>query len=658
MDSYQDPAIGKEVDGYRILEVLGQGGMGIVYKAEDVNLSRMVALKMIDPGLARDEAFLRRFRAEARALARIDSRHIVSVHALRETDLGLFIVMEFVDGGTVSDLLEDGPMAWEEALPVILQTLSALEDAHSVGVWHRDIKPGNILISKDGKVKVTDFGLAKLHQAGDGSQTVTQGISGTLYYMSPEQVKGGVDLDHRTDLYSAGMMIYKMLAGRLPFDRSAGDFAIMRKIVEEPVPRLDGARDDLPPALVDAVEKALRKDPDDRFATAREMRRTLEGLAEAGAPTPVPDRSRDTAAANTGTTKRGWLIAVSTLLLLMIPLSVYLYPAGENGDTAYSLAEITTDPEGATVMLDGDVVGESPVQNLQLERDEVTVRVQKEGYAAVDTVVLLQAGSPAQLSLTLAEEMDTGTLRITSTPEDANVYVNGEAIGVTPFVHSEWPSGIATIRLEKEGYEHWEEADVEIASGEAQHVAANLEPIAAGPGDTTEEPDPTPEPEPATLLAEVHPTGTISVAGRQAESSGTFQLQPDTHQLVFSHPEHGSVDTTLQLSEAEQHNIAAYFEHEVNINTDGPWASIRLNGESIDATTPRRLNLGPGTHVLHLRIDGRDEFEIDGGVHRIEVAGEERFRREFTGNEYTLTLEPAFQPHDHFLIFRTHERSP
>ncbi|NBC00388.1 MAG: protein kinase [Bacteroidetes bacterium] len=369
------PNIGAEVDGYRIQEVLGQGGMGIVYKAEDVALSRTVALKMIDPGLARDAAFLRRFRSEARALARIDSRHIVRVHALRETSAGLFIVMEYVDGGTVSDLLTEGPVPWQRALPVIRQTLTALHDAHSVGVWHRDIKPGNILISATGQVKVTDFGLAKLEQKGDGMQTVTQGISGTLYYMSPEQVKGAADLDHRSDLYSAGMTIYKMLTDDVPFDRSAGDFAIMRKIVEEPVPRLDGTRDDLPPALVDAVARALQKDPAARFSSAKAMLQALEGLDEAATGAPVPVKSGPVATASAGGRGRTVAGAVLALVGLLGLLAFLLWPSG-NGDDAgpladgapYAIDEFTTDPAGALVRIDGEAAGLTPLRGLRRRR--------------------------------------------------------------------------------------------------------------------------------------------------------------------------------------------------------------------------------------------------------------------------------------------------
>ncbi|MDX1545686.1 MAG: serine/threonine-protein kinase, partial [Rhodothermales bacterium] len=230
-----DPLVGQEIDGYRLLRVLGRGGMGVVYEAEDLALGRHVALKMIVPALARDASFVRRFQDEARTLARIESPHIVQVHALRRTDAGLFIVMEYVDGGTVKDRMEAGPMPWAQARPLVLQMLTALEHAHGVGVIHRDIKPGNLLLTRSGTVKVTDFGLAKVYE-GEDAATLTQGIAGTLNYMAPEQVLGRRDLGPPADLYALGLTIYHLLAGRLPFDAGGGEYAVMQSIVESDFP--------------------------------------------------------------------------------------------------------------------------------------------------------------------------------------------------------------------------------------------------------------------------------------------------------------------------------------------------------------------------------------------------------------------------------------
>jgi len=686
------PNIGTEVDGYRIQEVLGQGGMGIVYKAEDVALSRTVALKMIDPGLARDAAFLRRFRSEARALARIDSRHIVRVHALRETSAGLFIVMEYVDGGTVSDLLVEGPVPWQQALPIIRQTLTALHDAHSVGVWHRDIKPGNILISATGQVKVTDFGLAKLEQKGDGMQTVTQGISGTLYYMSPEQVKGAADLDHRSDLYSAGMTIYKMLTDDVPFDRSAGDFAIMRKIVEEPVPRLDGTRDDLPPALVDAVARALQKDPAARFSSAKAMLKALEGLDEAATGAPVPERKSRSSTAPPARTGRGRVVAgamLATVVLLGL-LGFLLWPSGNGGDAGgttvdpaddalYAIDEFTTDPAGALVRIDGEAAGLTPLRGLRYGADRVPVRVEKAGYAPVDTVLALTAEQPTRVALLLTEvadradegaaanenntaERDTaeddaearpdvavGTLRITSTPSEATVYVNGERAGQTPYEDGTRTPGPVTVRLEKDGHDVWERQAVAVAAGDVRELSATLTATAA--------PEPEPEPVASVMLRATAPAGgTVTVGEQEAAGAGGFQLTPGTHTVRFTHPQYGTVDSTLTVAANTSHELTAYFEQQVNINTDGAWAGLWINGELSERTTPQQLTLGPGEHTVRARIDRTTALSIDGGLHRVEVDGVERSREEFTGTSQTIRIAPTFHPTRHVLVFRVRER--
>jgi len=271
-----DAVIGTEVDGYRIQSVLGRGGMGTVYKAEDVNLSRTVAIKRINPGQQERESFIHRFRSEAQALARIDSPQIVSVYALRETDIGLLIVMEYVEGGTLKDPIEQkGALPAHQAVPILDQTLTAFHDAHSAGVIHRDIKPENVMLTQDGKVKVTDFGIAKLRQP-DSGETVTQGgQGGTLKYMSPEQISSIDDVDARSDVYSLGMTAYKMLVGELPFEETDTDFDIMRKVVEGKIPPPDEVNPDVPSGLARWIIGAIQKEQEDRYQSAEEMRDAL-----------------------------------------------------------------------------------------------------------------------------------------------------------------------------------------------------------------------------------------------------------------------------------------------------------------------------------------------------------------------------------------------
>lgn len=310
-----DPLIGHDIGEYRITGVLGRGGMGIVYAADDTNLGIPVALKMIDPALARDASFVRRFRAEARAMARIQSPHIVRVMAMRQTEHGLFLVMECVDGGTLYDRMSAGSMAWNDAWPVIRQMLLALEKAHAVGVIHRDIKPRNVMLTRDGTVKVTDFGLAK-DVSGDSSATVTQAVAGTLLYMSPEQVRASPTLDARSDLFALGLTAYEMLAGRLPFERDAGEFAVMRAIAEEAFPPPTKFAPSVPDRPARVLMKALEKDPDKRYASAAALREAFEAALPETASARTATRVKPLA--QPGGSRRIGLIAAAAVLGLLL----------------------------------------------------------------------------------------------------------------------------------------------------------------------------------------------------------------------------------------------------------------------------------------------------------------------------------------------------
>ncbi len=295
--------IGKEMDGLRIEDVLGRGGMGIVYRAEELMLGRQVALKVIDPELVRNEEILRRFQAEARVLAQLSHPNIVLAYALRKTDLGLYIVMEYVQGKSLAQHLRaHGPMKWDEALPLIRQMLSGFAYAHEHGIVHRDIKPNNIMLTPEGQIKIMDFGLAKVLREDGGGMTRTMTRGGTLYYMSPEQVKSLKHVDHRTDLYSLGMTIYQMVSGRLPFSKKDSEFTILKNIVEANFPPPQSPHAALPPHVSQAIMKSLAKTPEERFADAHEMLAAFENRTPPKPkpkPEPPPPREQEVIAETT-----------------------------------------------------------------------------------------------------------------------------------------------------------------------------------------------------------------------------------------------------------------------------------------------------------------------------------------------------------------------
>ena len=214
MDQY----IGKFLDDrYEILDVLGTGGMAVVYKAKCHRLNRMVAIKILKPELAQDEEIRNRFHDESQAVAKLNHPNIVNVFDVNQSDGVEYIVMELIEGITLKQYMRKrgSSLNWREALHFMSQILQALRHAHSRGIIHRDIKPQNIMVLRDGSVKVADFGIARV--ASGGHSTLTQEALGSVHYISPEQARGS-HIDARSDLYSAGVVLYEMLTGRLPFE--------------------------------------------------------------------------------------------------------------------------------------------------------------------------------------------------------------------------------------------------------------------------------------------------------------------------------------------------------------------------------------------------------------------------------------------------------
>jgi serine/threonine protein kinase/Tfp pilus assembly protein PilF len=275
--------IDQTISHYRILEKLGAGGMGVVYKAEDIRLHRFVALKFLSD-VAQDAQALERFRREARAASALNHPAICTIYDIGEQDGRPFIAMEFIDGETLRSHINGKALALEETLKLGTQIADALDAAHSQGIIHRDIKPANIFVTKRGNAKVLDFGLAKLvgraNQDVDGdlpdAPSIVGIISGTPSYMSPEQVRGDT-LDQRTDLFSLGLLLYEMATGRQAFTGGTGGVIIEAVLTRSPGP-VRSINPEIPPRLEEIIHKALHKDRDQRYQQAAEIRADLQGL--------------------------------------------------------------------------------------------------------------------------------------------------------------------------------------------------------------------------------------------------------------------------------------------------------------------------------------------------------------------------------------------
>jgi len=282
--------IGRRISHYEVIEALGAGGMGVVYRAHDVTLDRDVALKVLPGDRPRSENARRRFRREAMAASALSHPNIITIYEISAEGDTDFIAMEYVRGSTLTSILKSRALGLEEALQYAIQIADALGKAHSAGVIHRDMKPGNIMITSDGLVKILDFGLAKFNrdmlETGDGSNldrtrevTLTQPgmVTGTVFYMSPEQARGE-RVDARSDIFSFGSVLFEMVTGKLPFT-GANSMAVLHNLHFSPPHDLKQLRPDLPPELVTLLHRMLEKDVDKRIQTMNEVSYELRKAA-------------------------------------------------------------------------------------------------------------------------------------------------------------------------------------------------------------------------------------------------------------------------------------------------------------------------------------------------------------------------------------------
>jgi beta-lactam-binding protein with PASTA domain/tRNA A-37 threonylcarbamoyl transferase component Bud32 len=459
---------------YELEQLIGSGGMADVYRARDSLLGRTVAVKILHPQFAKDPVFIERFRQEAQAAANLNQPNIVNVYDWGIEDSTYYLVMEYVKGRDLKDIIvQGGPLLPERAVEIAMAICLALDVAGAHGIVHRDIKPQNIIVTNDGQIKVMDFGIART--AGGSAMTQTGTIMGTAQYISPEQAQGRV-ADPRSDLYSLGVVLYEMLTGKVPFDGENPVAIAYKHVREDPLaPSL--INPDISPELEAVVMKALAKNPENRYQSAMEMRSDLERCLE-GSPvyaTPVLPRD-DVARGQTqafsagGPPRRsrvGWLWAlVIAILLTGIAVGIWAIVNNSGGVTVpYIVGQKRTDAEATLTGLGlkmkvskevvdatkakDTIVSQDPAANKKLEKGGTVEVVVSKGPELV-TVPSLVGMSPAEAQAALAAL----GLKVGGTTDAFNAQVpKGKVASQNPNPNTQVPKGTEVAIVVSKGVE-------------------------------------------------------------------------------------------------------------------------------------------------------------------------------------------------------------
>jgi len=409
--------IGQTISHYRIVSEIGAGGMGVVYKAEDLRLGRFAALKFLSPLLVRDGDAKRRLFDEARAASALDHANVCTIYDIEETPDGqVFIAMAYCEGETLKQRLERGPLPPSEAARIALQVARGLARAHHSGIVHRDVKPANIIVTVDGEAKLLDFGIAKL---STGDMTQSASTLGTIAYMAPEQVQSRT-VDDRSDVWALGVVLYEMLAGHRPF-HGAGDYELLQAIVEERPAPLPST---VPAQLAGILDRALEKEPGRRYASAGELMQALDAWLQPSAAVPQP--------AGRTWTRRRMSAALAVIVIAAVGLGAFWAwrSSGSRWARNVALPEVLR-------LADQDMYGEA-----------FLLATQAEAHLGADPVL---ASAWSRISRMIP---------ITTRPEGADVSFrligrNDEwhLVGRTPLTSARVPRGVFEWRVDKAGFE-------------------------------------------------------------------------------------------------------------------------------------------------------------------------------------------------------------
>ena len=617
--------LGQTISHYKIIEKLGAGGMGEVYLADDKKLKRKVALKFLPERFISDPDLKARFNREAQATAALNHPNIATIHAIEEIDDKMFIVMEYIAGESLKDLISKGSISIDKALEIIIQICQGLSKAHGAGVVHRDIKPANILIDNDGKVKIVDFGLAKLE--GVTQLTEKGATMGTPIYMSPEQIKGQ-NIDHRTDIFSVGVVFYELLSGKVPFDAEELDaiyYSILKKNPKPLSKHISGPTKEL--QLI--IDKALEKNPPKRYPNINTLLQDVRNQVKIRPRLSPTVTFKKLKTWSIKPTKYRVITALSSLVLLLI-ISIILAPKFlQNRESNLSSTKkadlgesespnqitplrkedsvrtkspiidigrlrITSVPSGANIWLNGKLVGGTPFEDNEIKGGDYDLLARLQGYQDFKQRLTVRQGELTTLLANLKSL--SGTIEVTSEPSGATILLDGQEVGTTPTKIQKVKPGTREIVLQKTGFANFT-TSVKVESGKVRNVNGRLSALVGQ------------------LQVLVRPYGSIFIDGELKQTNAISQfmesLNVGQHTVKVVHPDLGTWEKTIEIELDKPEDISIDFNKfaKVTVLCGDPTgrivsAEIFVDSKSIGKSTPKETPLRIGKHTIEVRRDG------------------------------------------------------
>jgi len=610
-------SLGDVLDGYRLDDVIGRGGMGTVYRGTDLSLNKTVAVKIVAADLGANRKFADRFRVEAQALGRLSHPGVVRVLAFREVDAVLMLVMEYVSGPSLAAFISrNAPVASSQALPLFRQIADAVRHAHDGGVLHRDLKPSNILLTPEGRPKITDFGLARI-VAEDVRLTSTHERAGTTAYMAPEQIRGLRRVGRQTDLFALGLVFFEVLTGRLPYSLSGGSFEIQQRILEAEFPPPSQFAASVPSEVDDLVADLLRKEPDDRPAG---MEAVVQRLQTVSTQLDVDDQSLALPLRSSREPSRRsrsaiwtWGIAAGVVALLIAGVLTVLSPEAPLSPMGVQDAgthlHLTSDPPGARATIDGNPVGETPLDQFHPGEDTVQVTLRMNEYAPLDTQ-LVGPGS-VRLAATLTPVADELVQRSVVGPDTAfdpsppsNQRAEAESPDPAEAVNSEPVQPGASTPAES--------GDLAPAESDTARYRTDPRPVA-----TPTSPDVPPaeeQPLPARLSIRIAPEGDVylndSLVSQSARSTVVDSLAPGDYEVLVTSAL-GRLRKQIQLAAGASVQQDIDFREQVDLSVIAqtpagapiPNAAVFVDGTP-RGYTPQRMSIRVGERRVRVEREG------------------------------------------------------